>query len=560
MASNDIKNWINLNIKDLSHANGIITITNVPVDLFNSKQHPQILNTIENIISLTHSKVSSLILFDIYFTNNDQFPLSLSYYQIILTYIYSLYSSQLSFNQHILIRFPQLMSAKPISDINTTLKIQYDITNHNLSITNETNTNSFSFLSTKATYPPMLDNIINSPNLIENNIKIFSYKRICFAGSFDHFHNGHNILLQLSLMLSQNEIFIGVTSDEMIKHKGKECVLQNVEYRSEMISNIIDLNGKSNSAEISIITIYDPISFAGIDQDLEVLVLTNETFKGGELVNNTRKQNQIKEVELIAINVIDYCGNIENNNPQTKISSSIIRKELIEKINLDILEFLYNKWNELNKNVFIQSDKDKVRVISLKWWNIIRDEYMKKWKWYHNLNHVYYCLNKYYQTLNDISSGLNKENEFEYAIWFHDIVYSPSRNDNESKSIDKFISFYEDISSFPESKTINKDKIINYISETSCHLANINDNNISNLYFLDIDVSIISDSDLYMEYENQIHKEYTLVYNEDEYKKGRKHFLEHLLQKEKIFRTKHYFDLYETKARNNLNSIIQFLN
>ena len=25
------------------------------------------------------------------------------------------------------------------------------------------------------------------------------------------------------------------------------------------------------------------------------------------------------------------------------------------------------------------------------------------------------------------------------AIWFHDIVYSPSRNDNESKSIDKFI-------------------------------------------------------------------------------------------------------------------------
>jgi phosphopantetheine adenylyltransferase len=235
------------------------------------------------------------------------------------------------------------MSAKPISDINPTLKIQYDITNHNLSITNETNTNSFSFLSTKTTYPPMLDNIINSPNLIVNDIKIFSYKRICFAGTFDHFHNGHNILLQLSLMLSQNEIFIGVTSDEMIKHKGKECVLQNVEYRSEMISNIIDLNGKSNSAEISIITIYDPISLAGIDQDLEVLVVTNETFKGGELVNNTRKKNQIKEVELIAINVIDYCGNIENNNPQTKISSSIIRKELIEKINLDILEFLYNK-------------------------------------------------------------------------------------------------------------------------------------------------------------------------------------------------------------------------
>ena len=560
MASEDIKYWIILNIKDLSHANGIITITNVPFDLFNSKQHPQILNTIENIISLTHSKVSSLIVFDIYFTNNDQFPLSLSYYQIILTYIYSLYSSQLSFNQHILIRFPQLMSVKPNVNINSTLNIQYNISNHNLSITNETNSNSFSFLSTETTYPPMLESIINSPNLIANNIKIFSYKRICFAGSFDHFHNGHNILLQLSLMLSQNEIFIGVTSDEMIKHKGKECVLQNIEYRSEIISNILNLNGKSNSAEISIITIYDPISFAGIDKDLEVLVLTNETFKGGELVNNTRKQNKIKEVELIAINVIDYCGRIENNNPQTKISSSIIRKELIEKINIDILEFLYNKWNELNKNVFIQSDQDKVRVISLKWWNIIRDEYMKKWKWYHNLNHVYFCLNKYYQTINDISSGLNKENEFEYAIWFHDIVYSPSKNDNESKSVDKFISFYEDISSFPESKTINKDKVIKYISTTSCHLTNINDNNISNLFFLDIDVSIISDSDLYMEYENQIHKEYTFVYNEDEYKKGRKHFLEQLLQKDKIFRTKYYFDLYETKARNNLNSIIQFLN
>ena len=174
MASDDIKYWISLNIKDLSHANGIITITNVPFDLFNSKQHPQILNTIENIISLTHSKVSSLIVFDIYFTNNDQFPLSLSYYQIILTYIYSLYSSQLSFNQHILIRFPQLMSVKPNVNINSTLNIQYDISNHNLSITNETNSNSFSFLSTETIYPPMLESIINSPNLIANNIKIFS--------------------------------------------------------------------------------------------------------------------------------------------------------------------------------------------------------------------------------------------------------------------------------------------------------------------------------------------------------------------------------------------------
>ena len=560
MESCDIKNWININIKDLSHENGIITVTNVPFDLFNSKQHPQILNTIESIIALTQSKVSSLILFDIYFTDNEQFPLSLSYYQIILTYIYSLYSSQLSFNQHILIRFPQLMSVKPISEINSTLNIQYDITNHNLSIINETNTNSFSFLSTETTYPPMLESIINSPNLIEKNIQIFSYKRICFAGSFDHFHNGHNILLQLSLMLSQKEIFIGVTSDEMIKHKGKECVLQNVEYRSEMISNIINLNGKSNSTEISIITIYDPISFAGIDQDLEVLVLTNETLKGGELVNNTRKQNKLKEVELIAINVIDYCGSIENINSQTKISSSIIRKELIEKINIDILEFLYNKWNELNKNVFTHSDKDKVRVVSLKWWNVIRDEYMKKWKWYHNLNHVYYCLNKYYETTNDTSSGLNKENDFEYAIWFHDIIYSPSRDDNESKSVNKFISFYEDISSFPESKTINKDKVIKYISSTSFHLTNISDNDISSLFFLDIDISIISDSDLYMEYENQILKEYTFVYNENEYKKGRKRFLGQLLQKDKIFRTKYYFDLYETKARNNLNSIIQFLN
>ena len=77
----------------------------------------------------------------------------------------------------------------------------------------------------------MLENLkiilsqIDESLLLKNN-KLFEYNYTCFAGTFDRCHLGHLFLIQTSLLLSKNNCFIGVCSDEMIKHKGSFSLLQ----------------------------------------------------------------------------------------------------------------------------------------------------------------------------------------------------------------------------------------------------------------------------------------------------------------------------------------------
>ena len=147
----------------------------------------------------------------------------------------------------------------------------------------------------------------------------------------------------------------------------------------------------------------------------------------------------------------------------------------------------------------------------------------------------------------------NYKNEFLISIFFHDIIYIPSRNDNEEKSIDIFNKFYTEI----KSENLNKEKVIEFISNTKHHLLPLNNNSEEINYFMDMDMEIIAE-DNWEDYENKIRKEYCYC-NDIEYKDKRKQFLQSLLNKDKIFRTKLFYNTYEQKARINLTNIINKL-
>ena len=73
-----------------------------------------------------------------------------------------------------------------------------------------------------------------------------------------------------------------------------------------------------------------------------------------------------------------------------------------------------------------------------------------------------------------------------------------------------------------------------------------------------MDIYIIADKN-WEEYENNIRKEFIFV-NDEMYNIKRKEFLESLEKKEKIFRTKTFYDKYENDGRNNIKNIINKLN
>ena len=167
--------------------------------------------------------------------------------------------------------------------------------------------------------------------------------------------------------------------------------------------------------------------------------MTEETKKGGEIVNEERKKNKLKELELIFASLIfsknnenienlDKNENNNNNNVNKnteKISSSYLRKGIISLINIEDLDYLLNIFTLYNSYFEISNEK------SIKWFSKIRDLYSQSWRKYHSLNHIIYLL-KSFENINKGNKELIKDKiSVFYSIIFHDIIYTPSRNDNE---------------------------------------------------------------------------------------------------------------------------------
>ena len=74
-----------------------------------------------------------------------------------------------------------------------------------------------------------------------------------------------------------------------------------------------------------------------------------------------------------------------------------------------------------------------------------------------------------------------------------------------------------------------------------------------NLFFLDMDLSILgADRGTYVQYTEQIKKEYTTYYDKNNYKKGRFVAMKKFLDRERIFYTDCFYDRYEQIARENI--------
>ena len=543
----EVYNEIN-QIKYLQISNCQLIISGLPIEFLNLEKNKDKLCWTIDILYALKDKINNKLIIEFIFQidNNQNIPSKISFYQNILLSFYTFMNIYFNQRQFILITFPQIFQN---DNKNQLIYFDYQI-NINV-LTNKIILNNKEYCSSSDTkylsnskliliFSQILSQI--DQNKLLHNFNLFKYNFTCLAGTFDRCHLGHLFLIQSSLLLSQNHYFIGVCSDDMIKHKGPLSLIQPNFIRRKKIEEIINLNGyNGHNCKYEVGTIYDTVDMAGREKDLNCLIVTTETYKGGLYCNEIRRKNNLNDVDICTIDVINI--NLDNIN---KISSSLIRKEILNMISLEKLNTLYEEFQNLFINLLNIENKNAIDY----WWNEILEHYTKKWKYYHNLNHIYSFVNLFKQYINHIDKY---KNEFLISIYFHDIIYIPSRNDNEEESIIVFNKFYTDTNP----NNLNKEIVIEFIKETKHHLLSKNYSDELNL-FMDMDMQIIADEN-WEDYENKIRLEFCFM-NDTEYKKERKLFLQNLINKEKIFRTKIFYDTYEQKARNNINKIITKLN
>lgn len=200
------------------------------------------------------------------------------------------------------------------------------------------------------------------------------------------------------------------------------------------------------------------------------------------------------------------------------------------------MDLLKNKWVEL----FKKTGADYQLLTDF--WTKIANAYSGKGRYYHTLHHIAQLLNLSERFAGNIVDVIN----LQISIFYHDVVYSATKNNNEEKSADLAEKHLKKLN-FSGEKI---DKCKTFILATKNHSNILNDPDLD--YFLDFDLEKLGAPwEEYEEYTRQIRKEYR-IYPKPVYNKGRKKVLEHFLAKEKIYKTIEFIEQYENQARENL--------
>jgi len=195
------------------------------------------------------------------------------------------------------------------------------------------------------------------------------------------------------------------------------------------------------------------------------------------------------------------------------------------------------------KSVFIKLLKEYNvdPKFSIKLWTEIETHYTSKKRHYHNLDH----LEDLFDQLIIFKQKIKDWNVILFSLFYHDIIYKSTKNDNEEQSAKLASERMKEIGISESKIKLCFDQII----ATKAHSQNLNhDTN----YFTDADLSILGrEANIYKNYCQKIRMEYS-IYPDFLYNKGRKKVIQHFLTMESIFKTKEFQSKFEDPARQNL--------
>lgn len=148
------------------------------------------------------------------------------------------------------------------------------------------------------------------------------YNLCGLGGTFDHLHEGHELLLRTALKLGKR-VAIAITTDEMLDSKEFRDFIQSYDQRRENVLNYIKSVNPRLIERCDIIPLHDPFGPAITDPRLEIHVSSEESHKMAIKINQIRHEKGLPKMILV---VIPAVLNKEGN----KISSSDIRARLAD--------------------------------------------------------------------------------------------------------------------------------------------------------------------------------------------------------------------------------------
>lgn len=137
---------------------------------------------------------------------------------------------------------------------------------------------------------------------------------VAVAGTFDHLHAGHKLLLTLAGWVTREKLIIGVTGPELLVNKKYAEALESFETREAAACNFVKrIYPQLKLNPVAINDVYGPTA---VDPNIDALVISSETTSGASLINDLRQKKGWKPLNIVEVQLV---------GGESKLSSTDLR-------------------------------------------------------------------------------------------------------------------------------------------------------------------------------------------------------------------------------------------
>lgn len=153
--------------------------------------------------------------------------------------------------------------------------------------------------------------------------KVESYDYVVLGGTFDRLHVGHKILLSEGCILCDKALTVGITDGDMVNKKILPELMQPIAARIQDVNDFL-FDVKPN-IEYRVTPITDIFGPTITDPSLQCLVVSDETVRSWDLINDRRRSLGMNDLRLDIIHLVPDFDRAADEEEKVSSSSARIR-------------------------------------------------------------------------------------------------------------------------------------------------------------------------------------------------------------------------------------------
>ncbi|KAF6028484.1 COASY [Bugula neritina] len=155
-----------------------------------------------------------------------------------------------------------------------------------------------------------------------------TYDYCALGGTFDSIHNGHKVLLGAAIALTNKSLTIGVTDQAMNQRKTLHELITLIEDRKAAVREFVEQ--VRPEIEYEVVTLRDVYGPTVTDEKLQCIVVSEETKKGADMINQQRVGRGFSPMAKFCIPLV--ADDSHDAHQDAKVSSSSIREQKLGRL------------------------------------------------------------------------------------------------------------------------------------------------------------------------------------------------------------------------------------